>query len=129
MKIYVITEGCYSDYHIVGVATDREMAKKIQKYINGEKWSYAEIEEYDTEEWKQVVNDNRTIYFVGESEGGGLYAMPILYDYPERYKSANKITTDSHGRLEVYVLAKDEIHARKIASDLFAKYKAEKEGL
>lgn len=129
MKIYVITEGDYSDYHIVGVATNLKMAKKIQKYINGEKWSYAEIEEYDTEEWKQVVNDNRKIYSISESKGGGLYTKPISYDYTYKYKIANKIMTENDGSLKVYVLAKDDIHARKIASDLFAKYKAEKEGL
>ena len=129
MKIYVITEGDHSDYHIVGVATDLEMAKKIQNYINREKWSYAEIEEYDTEEWKQLVNDNRPIYYVKETEDGGLYASQISYDYTDRYKSANMIMTDSDGRLKVYVLANDYKHALKIASDLFAKYKAEKEGL
>ena len=49
MKVYVITQGCYSDYHICAVATDEEKAKLLKKYYSCRD-DIAEIEEYDTEE-------------------------------------------------------------------------------
>lgn len=46
--IYVVTDGCYSDYHIVGVFTDKEKAH-----------DYAKLHFYDVEEFETM--DNMTI--------------------------------------------------------------------
>lgn len=48
MKVYVITEGNYSDYHICTVTTNKERAEKLVK-IFSDNWDDAKIEEYDTE--------------------------------------------------------------------------------
>lgn len=49
MKVYIVTRGCYSDYSIDKVFTDREKAEKYVAYNSG---GYDEpmIEEYDTVE-------------------------------------------------------------------------------
>ena len=46
MKVYVVTTGCYSDYSIDKIFTDRQKAE------NYKEWTYDanEIEEYDTED-------------------------------------------------------------------------------
>lgn len=44
MKIYVVTDGEYSDYHIITATIDRSMAEKLAKKFG------AEIEEYENAE-------------------------------------------------------------------------------
>lgn len=130
MKIYVITKGCYSDYHIVGVATDLKMAEKIEQYIDKEHNYYgnARIEEYSTEVWGEIVQNNKHLYLVSERLDGGLNAFRSTYDINEGYEMINKITFNN-GRMNVYVFAKNEQHAIKIGRDMFAQHKAEKDGL
>ena len=36
MKIYVVTKGCYSDYHIITATTDEKLAYKIKEKFNGD---------------------------------------------------------------------------------------------
>ena len=35
MKIYVVTKGYYSDYHIITATTDKELAYRIEETFNG----------------------------------------------------------------------------------------------
>lgn len=51
MKIYVVTQGAYSDYGIVGVAIDRKQAEYISM-VRSRYNDSCNIEEYDTEEIK-----------------------------------------------------------------------------
>lgn len=48
MTVYVITKGNYSDYHICGVALDKEKAEFLEK-VYSDSCESAFIEEYDTE--------------------------------------------------------------------------------
>lgn len=46
MTLYVVTEGEYSDYHIVGIYSTKEQAEKVKKYYSG-LWDYPDIEEWE----------------------------------------------------------------------------------
>lgn len=46
MTLYVVTEGEYSDYHIVGIYSTKEQAEKVKKYHSGW-WDYPDIEEWE----------------------------------------------------------------------------------
>ena len=51
MKIYVVTKGCYSDYHIITATTDEELAYKIRdKFTSDYSWGEAEVEVYEDAE-------------------------------------------------------------------------------
>lgn len=124
MRIYVITEGDYSDYHICGVATEKEKAEEI-KQLNTDLWHEAIIEVYDTDD-----------YYV---EKGRFYNV-IMYDsnvsvseltYPVNIGQRNIVLESWHEipRYRVFVKAMDEEHAKKIGIDLINQFKAEKEGL
>lgn len=124
MIIYVITEGEYSDYHICGVATEKEKAEEI-KQLNTDSWHEANIEVYDTDD-----------YYV---EKGRFYNV-IMYDsnvsvseltFPVNVDQRNKVLESWHKipRYHVFVKAMDEEHAKKIGIDLINQFKAEKEGL
>jgi len=121
MKIYVVTEGSYSDYHIVGVSDDMETARKIAEYRG------AEVETYDTNDF----TDDRLLW---------VYTWRTWYDdYGEKQereslecrmpdevdREVNKIyQSGDKSRYKVVVKAKDRDHALKIARDMVAQYRA-----
>ena len=50
-KIYVITAGCYSNYHIVGATTNKFLADEIKNKFSGvSSYDSAEIEEFSNAE-------------------------------------------------------------------------------
>lgn len=128
MKIYVVTDGDYSDYHICGVCTSHKTANKLKDYVNRNEFSGARIETYETDAWEDILNVGG-FYEVVRRDDGSLYAHREEYDIEECYKTRNHVKRSKWRTIYTFVVAKDEDHAKKIASDLFAKYKAEKEGL
>lgn len=121
MKIYVVTEGSYSDYHIVGVSDDMETAWKIAEYRG------AEVETYDTNDF----TDDRLLW---------VYIWRTWYDdYGEKqereslecrmpdevYEEVNKVTRTCDKTIyKVVVKANDRDHALKTARDMVAQYRA-----
>lgn len=121
MKVYVLTEGEYSDYHIEAVKLDKEEADRLA--LVHPDW---EIEEFDTDD---VRIPERTRYTVWVNEDG-------IFDIQEGESYWIKApigTVVFHGdRLRnkwavVVVDAKDACHAKKISSDLIAKARYAKE--
>lgn len=128
MKIYVVTDGDYSDYHICGVCTSRKTANELKDYVNRNEFCGARIETYETDAWEDILNVGG-FYEVGMRLDGSLYASKQEYDIEECYRRRNRVLHNRWESMYTFVVARDEDHAKKIASDLFAKYKAEKEGL
>lgn len=50
MKVYVVTSGCYSDYGIDKVFTDRAKAEEFCEWHTGWNGDSSRIEEYETED-------------------------------------------------------------------------------
>lgn len=51
-KIFVVEQGCYSDYRVVGVFTTRENAERIAKMINEpDEDGYESMDEAEVNEW------------------------------------------------------------------------------
>lgn len=120
MKVYVITSGAYSEYHIMGVTLDRATAMEfVERFNKRYEFDPANVEEYDTDMFGsgdklpfrvtvgdgslQVHIDNMNLGGDVEEYGGGVYSATVLAD--------------------------DEPTAAKIAFDKIAQYKAEKAGL
>ena len=124
-KTYVLTEGCYSEYHIVGVYSTQELAQEAQSL-----YPYSDIEEFDLDNipehppgmkaWGMVfvdgkLNDNsRQISPNTES-------FPSEKDYTQLY--------DGKRIYRVYCWARDKDHAEKIALDKYYQHQATKAGL
>ena len=136
MKVYVITQGSYSDYHIVGVKLTREEAEKVVALANDEdSYEYAEIEEYDTDDIKINTNEEIKDKYWKEYDYHTLEAR----DYKGRrtvYKDENKISQDRTimGYRKIQVTATfphgtPTEKVEKIMRDQAAKFKAEIEGL
>lgn len=119
MKVYVITAGVYSDYHICAVTTHPESAENLRLRYSDDRYT-ANIEIYETE--IDLIRPD-TCWFVSVNSMGKLTSM---YELPSIYcKQINKVH-EADGKYEVFVQTKDESHAKKIAFDLIATYKYEK---
>lgn len=118
MKIYIVTDGVYSDYHIEAVFTTRENA---ERYAAIHSCSY--IEEYEADAIQ--VQGNIDIYVIHKFD---VYKGDFNLD--AHYYSDKKFTAVRKGWLsdaEVYVsLDKfDKKKAEKIAQDMYAQWKYE----
>lgn len=118
-KVYVITKGNYSDYHICAVASNMETAEHLRKYYSSEIDGNARIEEYDL---NGKTNDVRLMYRVEFRKGVFMSVDTGEYENQE-YVYAGPLFT------VIYVKAADEAHAVKIAQDRMAEYLAGKEGI
>ena len=140
MKIYVITKGCCSEYHICAVATDREKAEKLAK-IYTDRWDDADVEEFDTDDEVDLL-EGRVPFEIPFTSMGGILMReiradiecresfePEIINIPEsRYIWYGKEVV-SPARLVVKLFAPDEVTAIKSAIDKRAAYLAEKEQL
>ena len=129
MKIYVITKGEYSDYHICAVATDRGEAERLAK-IYSDKWDDASVEEYDTEATVNLLGGRFpfSVYFYDRRD-------PHVFDEKENndFKPGVSVFDQnrhpSGARMAVRIYAPDDLTALKSAIDKRAQYLAEKAGI
>lgn len=129
MKIYIVTSGCYSDYHIDAVFLEKEQAEYYcASYASDE----ANIEEYDTDD--HAVECKKSVYKHWEAtfDDAGLRNVEVQgysFDY---LMPAVKNGLDWFDR-KVYLLRfatardKNEEQAQRIATDLYAEIKYNKE--
>lgn len=130
MKIYVITKGSYSDYHICAVTTDKEKAERLALFYT-DRWDEAKVEEFEEDE---IPDDCMPIYFV-RYKNGKWYIDNCGIESPDHeaehafFKRNYVRGTYDFDSFYCDVMADDEEHAIKIAQDLYAKKKAELMGL
>ena len=137
MKVYVITSGEYSDYHIDAVSDRLDEAEKICGFLNSKRqYDFCEIEEFDTDEIKVNSTEDVKQRFdmkVGYSSGriywfdSPVYALGDMSDIKVRRNCRS-------GELEIDVIAvlpkgTDKETAKKIMLDRVAKFKAKRAGI
>ena len=126
MKVYVITHGKYSDYHICAIAATKEMAEKLRVFYS-DQFDQANIGEWEVEEnlgERQIPN--RKYYTVEKDRSGKLYITNEFYW--DGY-GVDMFVGYYNGYYEVNVMADDEDSALKIGADKIAQYEAERLGL
>ena len=126
MKIYVLTAGEYSDYHICGVTDNEEEAKKLKARIDKEIIAWGcdacNIETYDTED-VQIVNKS-SVYQVSLRTGD---ASQVEAEHMTEYLAQCDIYDRDFDAM--YVLSSSPEKALKKAYDIRAKTMAEKAGI
>lgn len=121
MKLYAVTSGAYSDYHIITLQADEKKAQKIAEVL--EKINYdrgIDVEEFESDEWE---DDPRPVWLVRSFNGNILDI-----DATGSTHEGTKMIRNAGIRLDM-VKAKTSEQARKIVQDLLAEEKARKEGL
>lgn len=114
MKVYVITKGEYSDYHICAVATDYEKACILQKRFST-KYNPAEIEEFDTEDFNDIFA-KKNLYSVWFCSNGKVREI-FEEDMDSFGLGDNPVRVLTSGMVVVYVFAFDKESAVKIAAE------------
>ena len=123
MKIYVVTKGHYSDYHIITATTNAEKAKKIAKNFN-EDYDKTNIEIFEDSEL--YVNPLWVIAF--DSDGDVLDMRKTTNEY--YFDSINQVEPSGDGKtMSICVSAENAEHAIKIASEKRAEYLAMEAGI
>jgi hypothetical protein len=126
--IYILTEGDYSDYHIVATFSTKKLAEEAKKHC-----PYSEIEEYELDAleipehppghtaWSvNIYEKTNAIHWTNQCNSLDGYFEPkeMYYDYGH-YGHNNSLV--------VCCWARDKEHAEKIALDKFYQWKWEKE--
>lgn len=124
MKVYVLTEGCYSDYHIIGVTLDEEQAKIAADALSNEYFT-VNCEEFETNDIN-VIKSGWNLWEVYFDEK--THAITRIYrsEYHDCLGTI-QLMRDKTFCVEVY--AEDKEHAVKSASDKLSKYLAEQAGI
>ena len=120
MKIYVITQGEYSEYHIVGVTADEDAARAFVRIHNEEvddddgwRGELVEVEEYDTDDFPKLLHPCWEVDAESKDGKGYWTAVRVHFTkYDEMF-------------LPKYVLADDPDTAIKATQDRLAKKLAE----
>ena len=120
-KIYVITSGEYSDYHIVAIYSTRELADEFVQ-CNGDGY---EIEEYNLNE--PISKEKKLWLITFDVESGELESATTNDHYKVEEKKDICFYCDSYmdvARMHLYVESETMDKAKKIACDRFASIKA-----
>lgn len=123
MIVYVITKGEYSDYGICGVAIDKKRAERIRDFVSDGCYQ-AEIEEYDTDNFKQL-EDGKKAYDVTIHDNGSVSCDSAGY-YSADASSGREECYRFNNAYYLTIWAKSEEHAKKIAQDRVAELKYRK---
>lgn len=127
MKIYVVTKGEYSDYHIITATLSKQRAENIAK-IYTDKYDEAGVEEFDEmsdEAIDRMMEELELRYVFNIQQDGAVSAVEAVYEK----KNAKIMDTSCYDRIHFSIAAKDKEHAIKIARDMRYNYYAEKYGL
>ena len=114
MKIYVVTKGWYSDYHILTATTDLVQAEAIAKKFG------AEIEEYENAEIML-----RPCWLIRFEKNGDVCECH-LDDCEYGYESVGLCGYDVNGRVYVRIVADTVEQAIKAGAERRAKFLTEK---
>lgn len=121
MKIYVVTKGYYSDYHIITATTDEELAYRIKEKFSGDYYGEAKVEIFEDAEIFM-----KSCYFIKFDKGGNVIRIEeeeSEYSY-EQYESE-----DTKGNFYISIIADNKERAIKIAAERRSMYLAQKYGL
>ncbi len=113
-EIYIVTAGDYSDYHILAVYDDREIADMAaSQYNKGDSWYQAEVEVWPLNPNNVALRDGWSHYFIRmDREGGYTFDQAgRIFDDPEQHGF------DVKGNMYISGMFKSEEHAVKSANE------------
>ena len=122
-SVWVVEEGSYSDYHVVGVFSTEENANRIAELTGG-----------DVDEWRidpgiDELNQGREPYSVGmEKDGTVLYVSRNIWSYSLRIRGkpmVGRSSANPEGVIRGIIFSLSEEHAVKIMNEIRAQRIAE----
>ena len=102
MKVYVITSGDYSDYHIIGVTDKKEVAEQYKKLHDNAVivYDHCEIEEYDTDDIFVLSQEDSRTWEIEFDKIKNIITAREVYPQKESLESLwpTSITMYVHGK-------------------------------
>ena len=135
MKLYAVTKGEYSGYHIIALTADKDVAEKLaKKYSNrtnmyGDGFEDAQVEEYED----GVVLLDMDCYFVRVENGNVTEVVPPntedtwFFEEKELYNNSVEPMCSEKNSYYTHVLARNVDEAAKIGKDRVMQYIASRE--
>jgi hypothetical protein len=133
-KVYIITAGTYSDKHIVAVFTDKKEAEQFRDAQNEKaQWDSQQCRIGEYPIGADISLAGKELYSAYENKRGEIYAY-FEGEKIQDYSDEISVVKENCGTLECYIAVdmncdEPEEYAQKVAADLFAEYKARKEGI
>ena len=133
MKIYIITKGEYSDYHICAATTDENTANNLL-LLYRDKWDEPQIEIYDDESAKDVMQGYSVwdVFICSKNMAFRACGRYRDIEIPDNINQVERTEywylCDENEDYTISVIAKSKEHAIKIAQDKFAEYKYNEQG-
>ena len=121
MKIYIVTDGCYSDYHIEAVFTDKEKAKLFAALHN-----CSNLEEYETSDdnLKGVTTSYYTHIIRAYPKENGEFNFSYIDGGAYSTKHLREIREDGdHLKIIISLNERNDRKAFRIATDMLAEWK------
>lgn len=114
-KIYAVTAGSYSDYHIVGMYSTRENAEIAQKQAGND------IEEYTIDEHIDKMQQGLRVYYVKIAIDAADIIYILDWDYnDDQVDKAPELDADPREKRKSLIMlhwARGKDHAAKIAME------------
>ena len=122
MKIYVVTKGYYSDYHIITATTDEELAYRIKEKFSGDDY----YDEAKVEIFEDAEIFMKSCYFIRFDKGGNVITFE---EEKNEYYYEQDEGEDAKGNFYISIIADNKERAIKIAAERRSMYLAQKYGL
>ena len=115
-KIFIVTQGDYSDYRIIGVFSTEENANGFIALTSGYNM---EVEEYNIDELLESFNPLRfnTAYYVQMQRDGDVLSVGVEDEVWALQKALKCEYDVGRNKLCMYVIAKTKQHAVKIVNE------------
>lgn len=127
--IYVLTEGSYYDYHIIGVYSTEKLAEEAKEFA----YPYADVEEYALNQIPDHPPGMKAWYvrFCNGTLNFAIQASSNYFDVRENeyIQEVSKYNPERKVFFDVYCWAVDKEHAEKIALDKYYQHQAQKSGI
>jgi len=127
-KVYVITSGCYSDYHIVRIFSTKELADQFcNKYSRPDPWEEYSIEEHTLD---NSIPEQLTDTYVQLKPDGSVMNTWTKQRFSDDPLPSRRITLYHNGAMSIHIAAQpNREKAIKAAQDLRAAYLAQEAGI
>ena len=117
-KIYLVTQGNYSDYHVVSAFSEKALAQSfIDSFVKND-YEPLEIEEYEIDKLSEQLRNGYKAYSVlMEKDGTCIEVEQVSCLYPEKAQRESISFSYDKKYMDTSMFAKDEKHAVKIANE------------
>lgn len=132
MKLYAVTKGEYSAYHIIALTADKDVAEKLAKQFSKQLDICAIDEPAMVEEYEDgAYLVGKSVYFIRVKNGEVTQiedgSAEDTWFYEENYLCDETVCKDACGGYYTHVVSDDADKAAKIGKDRIMQYIASRE--